>query len=324
VNASNPTFATVVADYIAEKRATGYRFAKETQVLRRIVELRNQIGGEDPCLSAELANRWIKKTPWETETNRSARTSVLRGLSLFMVRMGYNAVAVPWRLAPLVDYAYTPHIFSEHQLEAVLATVDRLCEKGVSSHSDLVFPLVFRILIGCGTRITETLRIEKKDVDLGNGMLVLLNTKNGKQRLIPMAESLTRRCRLYARDSQLVPGIASSPWFFPNAQGVPYDAGSLYAFFRTALRLEGISHGGRGRGPRLHDLRHTFAVRVLNRWVREGKDLTTALPYLAIYMGHEGLKASQHYLRLTATMFPHLVSTVEKQFGWVIPEAYHG
>ena len=221
-----------------------------------------------------------------------------------MVRMGYNAVAVPWRLAPLVDYAYTPHIFSEHQLGAVLATVDRLCEKGVSSHSDLVFPLVFRILIGCGTRITETLRIEKKDVDLGNGMLVLLNTKNGKQRLIPMAESLTRRCRLYARDSQLVPGIASSPWFFPNAQGVPYDAGSLYAFFRTALRLEGISHGGRGRGPRLHDLRHTFAVRVLNRWVREGKDLTTALPYLAIYMGHEGLKASQHYLRLTATMFP--------------------
>ncbi len=324
MNASNPPFATVVADYIAERRATGYRFAKEAQVLRRIVELQNQIGGEDRCLSAELANRWIEKTPWENEINRSARISVLRGLSLFMARMGYNAVPVPWRLAPLVDYAYTPHIFSEHQLGAVLATVDRLCEKGVSSHSDLVFPLVFRILIGCGTRITETLRIEKKDVDLGNGMLVLLNTKNGKQRLIPMAESLARRCRLYARDSQLVRGFASSRWFFPNAQGVPYDAGSLYAFFRTALRLAEIPHGGRGRGPRLHDLRHTFAVRVLNRWVREGRDLTTALPHLAIYMGHEGLKASQHYLRLTAMMFPHLVSTVEKQFGWVIPEAYHG
>ena len=324
MNASNPTFATVVADYIAEKQATGYRFAKEAQVLRRIVELQNQIDGGDPCLSAELTDRWIVKTPWENETNRSARISVLRGLSLFMARMGYQAVAVPWRLAPLVDYAYTPHIFSEQQLGALLTTVDRLCEKGVSSHSDLVFPLVFRILIGCGTRITETLRIEKKDVDLKNGTLVLLNTKNGKQRLIPMAESLAQRCRLYARNSQLVRGFASSRWFFPNAEGVPYDAGSLYAFFRTALRLAGISHGGRGRGPRVHDLRHTFAVRVLNGWVREGRDLTTALPHLAIYMGHEGLKASQHYLRLTATMFPHLVSTVEKQFGWVIPEAYHG
>jgi integrase/recombinase XerD len=318
------TFATVVADYIEEKRATGYRFAKEAQVLRRIVALQNQTDGGVPRLSQELANRWTEKTPWENETNRSSRISILRGLSLFMARMGYDAVAVPRRLAPLADYAYTPHIFSEQQLGAVLRMVDRQCEKGISSHSDLVFPLVFRILIGCGTRITETLRIEKKDVDPEGGTVLLLNTKNGKERLIPMAGSLAQRCRLYARDSQLIRGFGSSRWFFPNGQGAPYDAATLYAFFRKALRLAGISHGGRGRGPRLHDLRHTFAVRVLNGWVQEGRDLTAALPHLAIYMGHEGLKASQHYLRLTATMFPHLVSTVEKQFGWVIPEAYHG
>ncbi len=318
------TFATVVADYIEEKRAAGYRFAKEAQVLRRVVELQNQTDGGNPCLSHELAHRWLEKTPWENETNRSSRISVLRGLSHFMTRMGCAAVAIPKRLAPLADYAYTPHIFSEQQLGAVLRTVDCLCEKGISSHSDLVFPLVFRFLIGCGTRITETLRIEKKDVNAENGTLLLLNTKNGKERLIPMAESLTQRCRLYARNSRLVRGFGSSRWFFPNSHGTPYDAATLYAFFRKALRIAGISHGGRGRGPRLHDLRHTFAVRVLNGWVREGRHLTTALPHLAIYMGHEGLKASQHYLRLTATMFPHLVSTVEKEFGWVIPEAYHG
>ena len=144
---SKVTFATVVADYIEEKRATGYRFAKEAQVLRRIVELQNQTNGGDPRLSQELANRWIEKTPWENETNRRSRISILRGLSLFMARIGYAAVDVPQRLAPMADYAYTPHIFSEQQLGAVLRTVDRLCEKGISSHSDLVFPLVFRILI---------------------------------------------------------------------------------------------------------------------------------------------------------------------------------
>jgi integrase len=317
------TFATVVADYIEEKRATGYGFVKETRVLRRIVELENETDRGAPRVSAELAHRWIEKTPWENETNRSARISVLRGLSLFMGRMGYESVAVPRRLAQLVEYAYTPHIFSERELGVLLESVDRLSEKGISSHSDLIFPVVFRVLIGCGTRITETLRIEKKDVDIENGTLLLLNTKNGKERVIPMAGSLAQRCRLYARDSQLARGFDSSRWFFPNAHGTPYDAATLYAFFRKTLRLAGISHGGRGRGPRLHDLRHTFAVRVLNRWVREGRDLTTALPYLAIYMGHEGLKASQHYLRLTATMFPHLVSTVGEEFGWVIPEASH-
>jgi integrase/recombinase XerD len=318
------TFTNVVADYIQEKQATGCHFAKGAQVLSRIVHLQKESDGGAPRLSVDLVNRWIEKTPWESETNRHQRICVLRGLGVFMTRMGYEAVAVPRRLAALADYAYIPHIFYERELRGLLETVDRLSQSGISSHSDLVFPLVFRILIGCGTRITETLRIEKKDVELESGTLLLLNTKNGKERIIPMAGSLTQRCRVYAAKSRFIRGFSSSPWFFPNSEGTPYNSGSLYAVYRKALHLAGISHGGRGKGPRLHDLRHTFAVRVLNRWVREGKNLTTALPYLAIYMGHEGLKASQHYLRLTAAMFPQLISTVEKEYGWVIPEAYHG
>ena len=320
----NTTFAELVRDYIDERRATGCRFTKATQILRRIVNLQEQTDSGDPRLSAELLARWVEKTPWENETNRSQRIGVLRGLAVFMARMGYETVVVPRRLAPFAEYSYTPYIFSERELGLVLETVDRWCERGISSHSDLVFPLVFRILVGCGTRITETLRIGRKDVDLEKGTLVLLNTKNSKERIIPMAVSLTNRCRMYASKNRWVRGFGSSEWFFPNSQGKPYDSGTLYAVYRKVLRLAGISHGGRGRGPRLHDLRHTFAVRVLERWVRERRDLTTALPHLAIYMGHEGLKASQHYLRLTATMFSDLIKTVEKEYGWVIPEAYNG
>ena len=324
MKAGKATFAEVVVDYIEEKRSTGCHFAKEAQVLCRIVSLQKETDGDLPRLSTKLLARWTEKTPWETETNRSQRISVLRGLGVYMTRMGYDAVDVPRRLAPRADYTYTPYIFSERELGLVLETVDRLCESGISSHSDLVFPLVFRILIGCGTRITETLRIKKKHVDLESGTLLLLNTKNGKQRIIPMAASLTQRCRAYAARNRLTRGFSTSEWFFPNSEGTFYNSGSLYQVYRKALRLAGISHGGRGKGPRLHDIRHAYAVRVLNRWVRQGRDLTTALPYLAIYMGHEGLKASQHYLRLTATMFPHLIGTVEKEYGWVIPEACHG
>ncbi len=321
---SKETFAEVVADYIREKRGTGCHFTKGAQVLRRIVDLQKQTDDGTLGLSAELVTRWTEKTPWESETNRTSRICVLRGLAVFMSRMGYDAVVVPQRLATRADDAYTPYIFSEQELGLVLKNVDRMCESGISGHSDLVFPLVFRILIGCGTRITETLRIEKKDVDLKNGTLLLLNTKNRKERIIPMAEPLAQRCRVYATQNQLVRGFSVSRWFFPNLEGAPYASATVYAVYRKALHLAGISHGGRGRGPRLHDLRHTYAVRVLNRWVREGRDLTTALPYLAIYMGHEGLRASQHYLRLTAAMFPDLIKTVEKEYGWVIPEAYHG
>jgi integrase len=315
-------FLQIVNDYVQEKRATGFNFDKESRMLRRIVDIQEETDHGIPRLSAGLANRWVERTPWENETNRSHRISVLRGLGIYMTRMGYDAIVVPQRLASLKDYLYTPYIFSEPELGSLLGTVDRLCANGISSHSDLVFPLVFRILVGCGSRISETLRIEKKDVDVENGTVLLLNTKNKKERIIPMAVSLVGRCRNYVRSSQLIRSFNASRWFFPNQNGAPYNSGTVYGFFRRALRLSGISHGGRGRGPRLHDLRHTFAVRLLNKWVREGRNLTTALPYLAIYLGHEGLKASQHYLRLTAVMFPDLIRTIEKEYGWVIPEAY--
>ena len=321
---SNKTFADVVNEYIFEKRATGFEFTKGEQTLRRIVELQRETDGFRPRLSQKLVDRWIEKTAWESETNRSHRISTLRGLGLFMKRVGYEAVVIPTRLASLKDYAYTPYIFTERELGLVLGGVDRLCANSFSLHSKLVFPLVFRILIGCGTRIGETLLIERKDLDLETGSVVLRNTKNHKERLILLAASLTERFRAYSASTQSIRRFADSPWLFPNHDRTPYSAYTAYTMFRNALHAAGISHGGRGKGPRLHDLRHTFAVRVLNKWVEDAKNLTTALPYLAIYMGHKGLKASQHYLRLTAGMFPELVRTVEQQYGWVIPEAYHG
>ena len=317
------TFTHIVNDNIKEKRAIGYNFEKAAHTLRRIIYLQNDIDHDFPILSEELVNRWVEKTAWENETNRNHRISVLRGLGAYMIRMGYNAKAIPRRFAPYRDYPYTPYIFSEQELGLVLKAIDLLCENGISRHSDLIFPIVFRILIGCGTRITETLHIEKNDIDLENGTLVLRHTKDAKERIIPMAASIVKKCRLYRTKCQVFRDFDSTPWFFPNRHGFPYSSETAYTLFRKALSIAGISHGGRGKGPRLHDLRHTYAVRVLNKWVQTGNNLTTALPFLAIYMGHEGLKASQHYLRLTATMFPELLQTAEKKYGWIIPEVYH-
>ena len=257
------TFAQIVDGYIQEKRATGCHFDKGSRMLRRIVDIQQEIDHGTPRLNRELVERWIEKTAWENETNRSNRISVLRGIGVYMVRMGYDAIVVPKRFASLKDYAYTPYIFSERELGLVLATVDDLCASGISSHSDLVFPVVFRILVGCGTRITETLHIEKKDVDLENGTIVLLNTKNRKERIIPMAETLVERCREYVANSQSVRGFNSLRWFFPNKEGAPYNSATVYGVYRKALRLAGISHGDRGKGPRLHDLRHYADSRIM-------------------------------------------------------------
>lgn len=91
----------------------------------------------------------------------------------------------------------------------------------------------------------------------------------------------------------------------------------FYSRFREVLWLAGIPHQGRGKGPRVHDLRHTFAVHCLNKWVDEGRDIYTVLPVLSDYLGHSSISATSHYLRLTPVQFPQIVSIMEEQSGSV-------
>ena len=95
---------------------------------------------------------------------------------------------------------------------------------------------------------------------------------------------------------------------------------TIYGKFSVYLKVVGISHGGKGQGPRLHDLRHTFAVHVLQKWVTGGNDLTAMLPMLSTYMGHKSVSATSRYLRLTAEVYTELLSTIEEKCAFVIPE----
>jgi len=115
-------------------------------------------------------------------------------------------------------------------------------------------------------------------------------------------------------------GRMGNPYFFPSPYGGKYSEVTIYKLFREALWHAGISHLGRGKGPRIHDLRHTFAVNCLKRWVSDGRDLNNALPYLSAYLGHEDIRGSQRYLRLTADLFPNLTSIIENICAYVVPE----
>ena len=264
--------------------------------------------------------KWAEKTSWENDNNRAGRISVLRGLSNYMIRQQYKAVVIPVKYAPTSDYNYVPYIFSERQLEAILEAIDQYCQSSQWVFYHLEFPVVFRLLIGCGLRISESLAIEKDDYDHERQTILLRKTKNRVERIIPIADSIAIRINEYILVTQGLRVFTDSDLLFPNPEGNQYSSGTYYHFFRRILWQVGISHQGRGKGPRLHDLRHTYAVRAINKWVREGKNLTTCLPYLAIYMGHSGLKSSEHYLRLTTQMFPELLAKVNHYYSWIIPE----
>jgi integrase len=109
-------------------------------------------------------------------------------------------------------------------------------------------------------------------------------------------------------------------WFFPGFGGKPMTRGNVEKNLRKFLWQARISHGGRGKGPRVHDFRHSHSVHCLRRWVLEGKNLYAYLPVLQAYLGHVSLADTAYYLHLTADLFPDITAKVESAFAYIIPK----
>jgi integrase/recombinase XerD len=311
-------FSEILVRLIQEKRALGYRYQKgEAEFLRFdrfCVSLNHSI-----CeLTRDLVELWTEKKEYERVGTRSHRISFMRVLGDFMVRNGHQAWIYPTTTETLKTEQYIPYIFSEAELRSFFSQVDQCKSNSNSPHRQLIFSMLFRMLYGCGLRISEALSLRVRDVLLEKGSLQILQTKFKKDRLVPMHPSLISHCLEYTQGMHQF-SKPEDP-FFPSPYGNSYPPRTIYAVFREKLWAAGISHGGKGHGPRLHDLRHTFAVHSLKRWVLSGVDLSVALPYLSCYLGHTGLKSTQVYLRLTAELYPEIVAALEKKFSALIPD----
>lgn len=298
--------------YVKEQRSVGYKYAKGASLLKMLDSHLERNPLTERRLPKESVLSWTAKKPKETDSTRNGRISAVRGFARYMVRLGYKAYIYPPSAVKISRYSYVPYIFTEGEIRNIFASIDNYPVCDVSPHRHLVLKLLMRMLYGCGLRISEALNLRRADVDLENGILFIRDAKFGKERLVPMAETLTERCRQYSCE------VHTSDYFFPSPHGGRYKESTIYQLFRDLLWKAGIPHSG--RGPRLHDLRHAYAVHRLKNWVLKGKDLTQLLPYLSTYLGHVDLRGTQRYLRLTADLYPTITAAVEKHFSSLIPE----
>ena len=121
-----------------------------------------------------------------------------------------------------------------------------------------------------------------------------------------------------------VAGRTGGDWFFPGRSGQPLTLANIDKNFRRFLWQARIPHGGRGHGPRVHDLRHTLAVNNLRSWFARGEDAGALLPVLQAYMGHSSIADTDYYLRLTAESYPHITARLQRAFGDVVPPVTAG
>ena len=313
-------FAVLCEDFISQKRAVGYCYKGEARTFWHFDQYAAQKGVSGKNLSKELVTDWTEKSPHESDKSWRNRLGVVRVFAGYLGSVGVEAYTVP----PLKRHAsveYTPHIYTDEELRRLFEAADKMEYAPTSPYIHIVFPVLIRMLYGCGLRISEAYNLRVRDVDLENGVLTIWKSKNENSRLTPMSESLTVMCRDYTRKMP-EPESDDAP-FFPKRFGDAYGQRGLYRQFRILLKKAGISYGGRGNGPRIHDFRHTFAVHAMRQLVRNGRNLYITSPILSAYLGHKSLSATQKYLRLTPDIYPDIVQKFETRFGGVVPEVLY-
>ena len=303
--------------FVEEKRALGCRYRAPARLLAVFDRFLLERGVASPDLPRALLEAWIARRPHESFRTQQARIYLVRQLCWFLIRRGFAPYLLSPHLIPKGRSSFVPYIFTREQIRRLLAAADQIEPHPLSPRRETMFPLIFRLLYGCGLRVNEALHLQIRDVDLARGVLTIREAKFGKDRLVPVAPSLAQGLRSYA-NTHLRQQAATSP-FFPAPDGGPFHDRTIHDMFRRLLWTCEISYQGRGKGPRLHDLRHTFAVHRLMLWHRDGADLGVALPVLATYLGHVSLSGTQRYLRLTAEMYPDLIASLQAHHGQVIP-----
>ena len=292
-DASNAEFQSVLAPlmdrFLQEKRACGYAYHEPFRILHRLDDFLVQQGLETLELPRGLARNWLAKKPHESASTQQQRITVFRQFSKFLLTAGCPAY-VPDATVAARKSTFVPRMLTEEELRKFFRAVDTLEPTARSPLRHLIMPEVFRLLYGCGFRVREVLNLRIRDVDLNQGIITVRQGKFRKDRLVPPALSLVNRLRKYAGYFDSRPPDAV---FFPGPNGRPFALRTVYTLFREMLLQCGIPHAGRGKGPRIHDYRHLFAVHTLRRWYRDGEDLEAKLPLLATYLGHQHLSGTQ-------------------------------
>ncbi len=315
-----PTFESqigpIIESFITEKLACGLVYQSGIQSLKRLDRHITNHHWNECSFPKHLVLDWTCKRENESLKTQQERFYITRQFAEYMRNRGYRAYVPDVKLKPVQHRSFAPYIFSHNQLKELFFEADNMTPSSRSPFRHVVIPELFRLLYGTGMRLGEALRLTLADADLEEGVLTIRNSKFGKDRLIPLAPEFANR--LHTFQQKLGKRIPTAS-FFPKPDGEKYGNRAIYSFFRVLIQRIGIPHQGRGKGPRLHDLRHTFAVHRMMKWLQEGHDLTAMLPILSTYLGHKGLNETQHYLHFTLEMAATLSSNLDETYGHIVP-----
>jgi integrase/recombinase XerD len=285
------TLRQAVEGYLSLRRALGFQLHDVGSALARFLAFCEAEGVA--VITADLARRWA--VSGDASPARAAwRLRIVRDFAIHHQASDPRTEIPPKDLFPSRCHRKTPYIYSDEEVAQLLQVARKLPPgKGLRHRT---YATLFGLLAATGLRVGEALALDDADVDRREGMLVVRQSKFRKSRLVPVHASTLDRLRQYQDErDRLYPRPKTSALFVSEGgRRLPYKTvQGVFRRLRERLRLRGPSTS---RRPRIHDLRHRFAVSTLIRWYREGADVERHLPRLSTYLGHGCCEHTYWYL----------------------------
>lgn len=306
-----------IVDFITYKRSMGQKAANDLKHLSNLARFSLSYDLSSSLLPEDMAVNWLGRRGCEKPKSQHDRRTTFTSFANYLSNLGH-AVFIPDFIKNKSRSKFSPHIYNDDELKRFFSITDSLAWNSTSVIAkNMVIPAtLFRVLLGCGLRVSEAINLKYQDVNFIDSTLRILESKNHKDRLVVMDESLCKTMKAYMSTRVL----ANEQYVFAKDSGEPLTPALVYNWFRKFIDEAGIPHNGKDYGPRVHDFRHTFAVRSLNKMLAEGKPLYTALPILKDYLGHHSIESTEQYVHLAEWMFPDVVASMNAVSEQIIPD----
>ena len=277
-------------DYLTMRRGLGFKLARTEKLLAQFISYLDDVGAD--IVTVEHALTWASLPTGGDRSWWAYRLSVVRGFATYLQTLDPTTEVPAAELLPWRPRRATPYLYSDAEIAALIDAADTLR-----------FPLrvaTYKTLIGLlavtGMRVGEAIRLDRDDLDLAHELLVVRDGKFGKSRELPLQPSTIRALRDYLRLRDRLHPAPSAPALLISPAGTRLLYCNVHATFRQLRRRAGLQPRSASCRPRIHDLRHTFAVRTLLDAYRSEADVQARLPLLSTYLGHVDPGATYWYL----------------------------
>lgn len=301
-----------IREYINYKRALGKKIGRQ-----QIYEMKNMYlflcprTGGAVSITREIYEEWTSVREGEKEMTTHRRRVCITGFAKYLVSSGYADIYTGSDDVRSFKSDFTPYIYSEDEIRNIFAAIDRLCAEK-PTYMNYAFRMMMQMYYCCGFRKNEVTNLRVRDVDFMAGKISVINSKNNVSRIVVASESLLSKLQKYRE--AFLKDAGGGDYLFHGIYKDYYDTQAIYRRFHKILDEAGIGRRADGTMPRLHDLRHTFCVRTLERMPEKGFDLYTSVPLLSRYLGHSHIAATEYYLRMVESHYEEILEKAQDYY----------